>query len=50
MSSADRPNQFRAAQFTQEGGNLEIRQVQWQNPKEGELVIRTHAAGLNSTR
>ncbi|GAA5963953.1 hypothetical protein JCM21900_004082 [Sporobolomyces salmonicolor] len=49
MSSADQPSQFRAAQFTQKGGNLEVKTVQWQNPKEGELVIRNHAAGLNST-
>ncbi|CEQ42326.1 SPOSA6832_04111, partial [Sporobolomyces salmonicolor] len=37
MSSADQPSQFRAAQFTQKGGNLEVKTVQWQNPKEGAV-------------
>ncbi|GAA5919823.1 hypothetical protein JCM1841_004000 [Sporobolomyces salmonicolor] len=43
------PNQFRAAQFTREGGRLEIKTVQWHDPREGEVVIRTHACGISST-
>ncbi|GAA5860791.1 hypothetical protein JCM1840_001969 [Sporobolomyces johnsonii] len=43
------PNQFRAAQFTREGGRLEIKTVQWRDPREGEVVIRTHACGISST-
>ncbi|GAA5934690.1 hypothetical protein JCM21900_004083 [Sporobolomyces salmonicolor] len=48
MTSANHPNQYRAAQFTKEGGLLEIKTAEWKNPREGELVIRTHACGLNS--
>ncbi|GAA5941747.1 hypothetical protein JCM1841_002059 [Sporobolomyces salmonicolor] len=48
MTSANHPSQYRAAQFTKEGGLLEVKTVEWKNPREGELVIRTHACGLSS--
>ncbi|GAA5887136.1 hypothetical protein JCM5296_001607 [Sporobolomyces johnsonii] len=43
------PAQFRAAQFTREGGPLEIKTVEWHDPKEGEVIIKVEACGLSLT-
>ncbi|GAA5879906.1 hypothetical protein JCM1840_000393 [Sporobolomyces johnsonii] len=48
MTTTNHPSQYRAAQFTKEGGLLEIKTVEWKNPRDGELVIRIHSCCLNS--
>ncbi|GAA6061811.1 hypothetical protein JCM10212_004867, partial [Sporobolomyces blumeae] len=49
-SQMNHPSSFKAAQWTQENAQqLEIRDVEWRSPRHGEVVIRVHAAGLNST-
>ncbi|GAA5985327.1 hypothetical protein JCM10908_002624, partial [Rhodotorula pacifica] len=48
-SSSNLPQQFRAAQFTKEGGELELREARMKEPRPEELVIRVCASGLNST-
>ncbi|BGO94476.1 hypothetical protein NBRC10512_001165 [Rhodotorula toruloides] len=49
MTTRDIPQQFRAAQFTQSGGELELRETRMQDPRPEEVVIRVHASALNST-
>ncbi|GAA5865612.1 hypothetical protein JCM3774_002069 [Rhodotorula dairenensis] len=43
------PQQFRAAQFTKEGGDLELRETRMKDPRPNEMVIRVCSSGLNST-
>ncbi|BGP19303.1 hypothetical protein JCM10213_001522 [Rhodosporidiobolus nylandii] len=43
------PQNYRAAQFTERGGGIEIRQVETKQPGENEVLIKVHACGLNST-
>ncbi|GAA5916047.1 hypothetical protein JCM8208_006341, partial [Rhodotorula glutinis] len=43
------PDQFRAAQFTQKNGPLEIKQTQLGECKPDECVIKVHMCGLHST-
>ncbi|TKA53950.1 hypothetical protein B0A53_03229 [Rhodotorula sp. CCFEE 5036] len=48
-SMSNVPQQFRAAQFTKEGGDLELRETRMKDPRPEEMVIRVCASGLNST-
>ncbi|BGP19237.1 hypothetical protein JCM10213_007028 [Rhodosporidiobolus nylandii] len=43
------PQNYRAAQFTERGGGIEIRQVEMKQPGENEVLIKVEACGLNST-
>ncbi|BGP00680.1 hypothetical protein NBRC10513v2_006475 [Rhodotorula toruloides] len=49
MTTRDIPQQFRAPQFTQSGGELELRETRMQDPRPEEVLIRVHASALNST-
>ncbi|GAA6000887.1 hypothetical protein JCM5350_002511 [Sporobolomyces pararoseus] len=44
------PQTFKALCWPQENANqMEMREVEWKQPRKGEIVIKVHAAGLNST-
>ncbi|GAA5881453.1 hypothetical protein JCM16303_005659 [Sporobolomyces ruberrimus] len=45
----DLPKEFKAAQFTSPGSKLQINQVAWIEPKEGEIVVKVSSCGLHST-
>ncbi|GAA5887125.1 hypothetical protein JCM5296_001602 [Sporobolomyces johnsonii] len=47
LSTTKHPSQYRAAQITNVGDVPEIETVEWKNPREGELVSRTHACRLS---
>ncbi|GAA6012449.1 hypothetical protein JCM10207_007091 [Rhodosporidiobolus poonsookiae] len=48
MSSANIPNTYRAGQFTQPGGQLEIREVQMPQLRENEVLIKVESCVLGS--
>ncbi|GAA5995236.1 hypothetical protein JCM11641_005398 [Rhodosporidiobolus odoratus] len=43
------PQRFSRAVFKQPGSQIEIEQLDMKHPGENELLLRVHAAGLNST-
>ncbi|GAA5825992.1 hypothetical protein JCM5353_008989 [Sporobolomyces roseus] len=43
------PKVFKAARFTSPGSKLEIKEVEWVHPKEGEIVVKVFSVGLHST-
>jgi D-arabinose 1-dehydrogenase-like Zn-dependent alcohol dehydrogenase len=45
-TTEEHPNEFRAAQFTQAGEDLEITQIPWRDPAEGEVVVKVIACGV----
>ncbi|GAA5867340.1 hypothetical protein JCM5353_002549, partial [Sporobolomyces roseus] len=50
-SSFEHPQQFKAAVWPKENAQLlEIKNVEWRNPQHGQVVIKVHVAGINSTR
>ncbi|OCH95672.1 GroES-like protein [Obba rivulosa] len=46
MSSADHPETYKAFAFTEKGGQLQEMQVEWKDPKPGEIVVRILACGV----
>ncbi|GAA5881490.1 hypothetical protein JCM16303_005676 [Sporobolomyces ruberrimus] len=49
-ASYDHPSSFKALQFMQENADhLEMKEVAWKKPTKGEVVIKVHVAGINST-
>ncbi|GAA5948048.1 hypothetical protein JCM10213_007036 [Rhodosporidiobolus nylandii] len=44
----DNPARYEAACFTKEGGQLEMKRMDWVEPQENEVVLRVLATGLNS--
>jgi len=49
-SSFEHPQQFKAAVWPKENAQLlEIKNVEWRNPQHGQVVIKVHVAGINST-
>jgi len=50
-SSFEHPQQFKAAVWPKENAQLlEIKNVEWRNPQHGQVVIKVHVAGINSTQ
>ncbi|GAA5928347.1 hypothetical protein JCM3775_000582 [Rhodotorula graminis] len=49
QSTMNIPDQFRAAQFTEKNGQLEIKPTQLGEVKADECVIKVHVCGLHST-
>ncbi|GAA5932229.1 uncharacterized protein JCM15063_001162 [Sporobolomyces koalae] len=46
----EHPQQFKAMQWPrEEAQKMEMKNVEWKSPQQGQVVIRVHVAGLNST-